>query len=94
MAQVRVHPIQLEYSVAKDDTQKCNLCGAEERWTSKHQPTVFGDAMKRSLHLVHLVHLVKNHLPDVQATFSPAERQKEKWIDAGQTTATVGQAEG
>ncbi|WP_190812366.1 hypothetical protein [Saccharopolyspora pogona] len=50
--------------------------------------------MKRSLHLVHLVHLVKNHLPDVQATFSPAERQKEKWIDAGQTTATVGQAEG
>ncbi|MGW3472194.1 hypothetical protein [Saccharopolyspora spinosa] len=91
MATVRVHPIQLEYSVAKDDTQTCNLCGAEERWTSKQQPTVFGDALKRSLHLVHLV---KAHLPDVQNTFTPAERKKEKDIDAGQTTATVGQAEG
>ncbi|MBB5159714.1 hypothetical protein BJ970_007313 [Saccharopolyspora phatthalungensis] len=85
MAQVRVHPIQLEYSVAKDDKQTCNLCGAEERWTSKQQPTVFGDALKRSLHLVHLV---RNHLPDIQATFSAAERKKEKWVDAGDTTAT------
>lgn len=89
MAQVRVHPIQLEYSVTKDDKQTCNLCGAEELWTAKNQPTVHGDALKRSLHLIHLV---KDHLPDVQATFSPAERRKEKWIDAGQTTATVGQA--
>lgn len=86
MAQVRVHPIQLKYKVAKDGKQTCTLCGSTERWTSKNEPTVSGDALKRS---VHLVHLVQKHLADIQSTFSAQERKKEKWIDSGDTTATT-----
>ncbi|GAA0512724.1 hypothetical protein GCM10011581_03190 [Saccharopolyspora subtropica] len=86
MATVRVHPIQLEYTARSDGTQTCNLCGAEERWTASNKPTVFGDALRRSLHLVHLV---REHKVDVRATFSASERKKEKWVDAGETTATT-----
>jgi hypothetical protein len=49
MARVRVHPIQLKYSVAKDGKQTRKLCGAQERWTSKQEPTVSGDALRRTL---------------------------------------------
>ncbi len=81
MATIRVHPIQLKYHVGRDGKQTCKLCGAEERWRSKQRPTVSGDALKRT---VHLVHLMKEHISDVQSTFSARERKKEKWIEADQ----------
>lgn len=73
MAKVRVHPIQLEYQHARGK-QTCKLCGAEERWTAQQQPVVQGKAYDRTLHLVHLVN---SHLPEVQATFATAERNRE-----------------
>lgn len=77
-ASVKVHPLQLEYTT-KSGTQTCNLCGTEEKWTAQHQPTTEGEALNRSLHLVHLV---KDHLPEVQKTFTNAERAKEVVINA------------
>jgi hypothetical protein len=73
MATVRVHPLQLEYSVS-DGRQTCGRCGAEERWTASVEPTVTGPRLHRTLHLVHLV---REHYGDLTATFAPAERKKE-----------------
>jgi hypothetical protein len=73
MATVSVHPIQRQFTVA-DGKQSCLLCGAEERWTAQAEPLIQGPALQRTLHLVHLV---RAHLADVQATFSSAERKKE-----------------
>lgn len=73
MATISVHPIQREFALA-DGKQVCRLCGAEERWTAQAGSPIQGAALQRTLHLVHLV---KAHLPDVQATFSAAERKKE-----------------
>ncbi|MBV9011519.1 MAG: hypothetical protein JO272_05615 [Pseudonocardiales bacterium] len=73
MATISVHPVQREFAVA-DGQQVCRLCGAEERWTAHAEPPIQGPALQRTLHLVHLV---RAHLADVQATFSAAERKKE-----------------
>lgn len=73
MATIKVHPVQLAYST-KGRVQTCNLCGAEETWTASVPPLVTGDALARTLHMVHLV---KSHLSEVQQTFTPAERAKE-----------------
>ncbi|MGH3720081.1 MAG: hypothetical protein ACRDRI_14815 [Pseudonocardiaceae bacterium] len=73
MATVSVHPIQREFSLA-GGKQSCRLCGAEERWTASAEPLIQGPALQRTLHLVHLV---RAHLADVQATFSATERKKE-----------------
>lgn len=78
---LRVHPIQREFSLV-NGRQSCNLCGAEERWTAQAAPPTQGPALQRTLHLVHLV---KAHLKDVQATFTPMERKKEvTFQDGGQ----------
>ncbi|MGQ0774181.1 MAG: hypothetical protein ACT4NY_07155 [Pseudonocardiales bacterium] len=73
MAMVRVHPIQRKF-ILTGGKQSCALCGAEERWTAQAEPPIQGPALQRTLHLVHLV---KAHLADVQATFAPTERKKE-----------------
>ncbi|HWR48910.1 MAG TPA: hypothetical protein VN327_15065 [Pseudonocardiaceae bacterium] len=73
MATVSVHPIQREFTLT-DGKQICRLCGAEERWTANAEPLIQGPALQRTLHLVHLV---RAHLADVQATFSSGERKKE-----------------
>ena len=70
---VRVHPIQQAFTVT-DDAQVCDLCGAEEFWTATTIPAVSAGVIPRS---IHLVHLVKEHLADVQATFSPKGRSEE-----------------
>ncbi|MFR9730329.1 hypothetical protein ACL03H_13965 [Saccharopolyspora sp. MS10] len=77
MPTVRIHPVQLDYQHS-GGTQACSLCGAQEKWDSAAQPTVQGAAYDRSLHLAHLV---REHLTEVQDTFSTAERTKEKTID-------------
>lgn len=76
MATARVHPIQLAYSVG--DEQTCNLCGAVEQWTASAAPGIDGPALHRTLHLVHLV---RAHLADVQVSLHPDERKKEVTID-------------
>lgn len=68
-----MHPIQREFALT-DGKQVCRLCGAEERWTAQAEPPIQGPALQRTLHLVHLV---RAHLADVQATFSAAERKEE-----------------
>ena len=73
MATIRVHPVQREFAL-RDGQQVCGLCGAEERWTAQAEPPIEGPALQRTLHLVHLV---RAHLADVQATFATAERNKE-----------------
>jgi hypothetical protein len=73
VATISVHPVQREFALT-DGQQVCRLCGAEERWTAQAEPLIQGPALQRTLHLVHLV---KAHLADVQATFSVAERKKE-----------------
>lgn len=79
MVMVRMHPIQREFTLA-GGKQSCNLCGAEERWTARAESPVQGPALQRTLHLVHLV---KAHLSDVQATFAPTERKKEVTVQDG-----------
>ncbi|HWE90301.1 MAG TPA: hypothetical protein VG317_12645 [Pseudonocardiaceae bacterium] len=76
MATVRVHPIQLEYSVS-GGRQTCSRCGAEETWTASVEPTVSGPRLHRTLHLVHLV---REHYADLTGTFAPAERKKESTV--------------
>ncbi|HEX7659809.1 MAG TPA: hypothetical protein VF444_10030 [Pseudonocardiaceae bacterium] len=76
MATVRVHPLQLEYSLT-DGRQTCALCGAEEKWTAAAEPTVRGPRLQRTLHLVHLV---REHRDQVSATFAPSERSKETTV--------------
>jgi hypothetical protein len=77
MAKVRVHPIQLQY--AHDQSQQtCKLCGEREQWTAQAQPTVQGPAYDRTLHLIHLV---KSHLAQLQETFSAAERKQETTVE-------------
>jgi hypothetical protein len=73
VATISVHPMQREFAL-RDGQQVCRLCGVEERWTAQAEPPIQGPALQRTLHLVHLV---KAHLADVQATFSTAERHKE-----------------
>jgi hypothetical protein len=73
VATISVHPVQREFAL-RDCQQVCRLCGAEERWTAQAEPPIQGPALQRTLHLVHLV---KAHLADVQATFSTAERKNE-----------------
>lgn len=73
MPMLRMHPIQREYTQAGAE-QTCNLCGAQERWTAALEPTVTGEALRRTLHLVHLV---KEHLPEIQGTFTPSGRKQE-----------------
>ena len=77
MPTVRIHPIQLDYEHSGGG-QVCGLCGAQEKWSSAAQPTVQGPAYDRSLHLSHLV---REHLEQVQGTFSNAERAEEKQLD-------------
>ncbi len=74
---VRIHPIQLDFEHSGGG-QVCKLCGAREQWSAAAQPTVQGPAYDRSLHLSHLV---REHLDQVQDTFSNAERAKEQRID-------------
>lgn len=62
--QIRVHPIQLAYKAKMHDVI-CELCGRCSPRTNAH-PRV-----------THLVHLVKEHLPEVQATFSLKGRSEE-----------------
>jgi len=76
VATISVHPIQREFALM-DGKQVCRLCGAEERWTAQAEPPIQGPALQRTLHLVHLV---RAHLADVQATFSAVERKKEIMI--------------
>jgi hypothetical protein len=73
VATISVHPIQREFALT-NGRQVCRLCGAEERWTAQAEPPIQGAALQRTLHLVHLV---RAHLAEVQATFSAAERKKE-----------------
>jgi len=70
---ISAHPIQREFALL-DGQQVCRLCGAEERWTAQAEPPIQGPALQRTLHLVHLV---RAHVADVQATFSAAERKKD-----------------
>ena len=77
MAKIKVHPIQLQYSVT-DDEQVCDLCGAKEQWTASVAPPVEGAALSRSLHLVHLV---RAHHEEVMNTFKSSERAKRVSID-------------
>ncbi|MFB9430144.1 hypothetical protein [Streptoalloteichus tenebrarius] len=82
MARVKIHPIQQTFTLSGDNVkvkQTCDFCGAEERWTSPVQPAITGTALRRT---VHLVHLVKHHRQEVQATFSAKERANEIWVDA------------
>lgn len=72
---IKVHPIQLAYTKT-DDTQTCSLCGFKEVWTAKCRPNVTQDVIDRGLHLAHLV---RSHLPDVQASLK--DRASEFWID-------------
>ena len=72
---VRVHPIQRAFTT-QDGTQTCDKCGAEEVWTAKFKPDLPQTVIARSLHLVHLV---KAHLPDVQASLR--DRKTEEWVD-------------
>lgn len=68
---MKVHPIQQNYRLGARGVV-CGLCGADN--TPRH-----GDTPPR---VTHLVHLVREHLAEVQATFSPKERQNE--IEIGQ----------
>lgn len=63
---IRVHPIQLQFAKGK-----CGLCGADE-------PKRFDTTPDR---VSHMVHLVKEHLPEVQATFSAKGRSEEVFQD-------------
>lgn len=62
----RMHPIQLNYRTGARGVV-CGLCGADN--VSKHPETPD--------RVTHLVHLVREHLADVQATFSPKGRSEE-----------------
>lgn len=62
---MKVHPIQLNYS-----NGKCGLCGSSE-------PRKYPETTES---VAHLVHLVREHLPEVQRTFSATGRAEE--IDA------------
>lgn len=85
MPTVRIHPLQQEYRHSGGG-QFCKLCGAQEQWTAAAQPTVQGAAYDRSLHLTHLA---REHLEDLQGTFSGAERKKEKSIDSAESDSDV-----
>lgn len=63
---MKVHPSQLAYS-RKQGAQTCDFCGAREQWKSKQQPPVQGEALHRS---IHLVHLVTEHLDIVAHSFT------------------------
>ena len=77
MAKVRVHPIQQAFTVT-DDAQVCDLCGAEEFWTATTIPAVPGGVITRS---VHLVHLVREHLADVERANSAAGLAEEITVE-------------
>lgn len=76
MATVRVHPVQLQYSLS-NGRQTCALCGAEEKWTAGAEPTVSGPRLHRTLHLVHLV---REHRDEVTKSLAPAERAKDTTV--------------
>lgn len=76
MATVRLHPLQQQYKHS-GGAQYCTVCGAQEQWTAATQPTVQGAKYDRALHLTHLV---REHLADLQSTFSAAERKKEQSV--------------
>jgi hypothetical protein len=68
-----MHPIQRQYT-RSGSTQTCGLCGVEESWSAATEPALTGDALHRTLHLAHLV---KEHLVEVQQSFSASGRAQE-----------------
>ena len=76
---MKVHPIQINYK-RTGSTQGCELCGAVEE---PHTATAQAHADAANLseiaqwNSMHLVHLVKAHLADVQASVSATGRSKE-----------------
>lgn len=68
MATIKIHPIQRDYR-AEMHHVICGLCGNSTPRTSAH-PRV-----------THLVHLVREHLEEVNRTFTPAGRAEEITIE-------------
>lgn len=68
---MRVHPIQQRYDVTGDRTVKCQICGEQ---TTAKQPTTNHRAL-------FVVHLVRDHLAEVNETFTPKGRSEEMEID-------------
>ena len=63
---MRVHPIQTNYTT-KGNTVTCGLCGEKE--SPKNSDT--------KPRVTYVVHLVKNHIEEVNKTFSPEGRAEE-----------------
>jgi hypothetical protein len=74
---MNMHPVQFNYQRTGNE-QTRGLCGAREVWS-----TVGKAQAEKSLsevaqwNTLHLVHLVKEHLTDVQASLSTAGRAQE-----------------
>ena len=75
---MKVHPVQLNYT-RFDGVQKCGLCNATEEWKTgvRNSETLENLSEVQQWNSLHLVHLTKEHLSDVQASLTRAGRAEE-----------------